>query len=290
MKRSLIIGFLLLLSVSLSAQRLFQKPLKSQKQGTNLAFSDYTIGVKLGCPWSLLLDSEISNVTYSGNIGYSLGLVVEHYYSRFSIGLEGLFSQKGTRMFYEMPYQLSLDPNDIKIFRRDFFFGYNLISVRIPLTYYFKGVIKDDKVVPYLFVAPQIDIPLNFNATIRKGEFLFEPSLSQTTTTTYESFIDERQLPVDKNALLNISALGGVGFMARIPTESSAIIIKFDLAANFGLRNLAEEGFIWKKDKDKLVRKENNHIIRSHDIEANLTILFPIKRRLRDACYSFDKK
>ena len=262
MKRSLVIGFLLLLSVSLSAQRLFQKPLKSQKQGTNLAFSNYTIGVKLGCPWSLLLDSEILNVTYSGNIGYSLGLVAERYYSRFSVGLEGLFSQKGTRMFYEMPYQLSLDPNDIDIFRRDFFFGYNVVSVRVPLTYYFKGVIKDDKMVPYLFVAPQIDIPLNFNATIRKGKFLFEESLTQTTTTTYGSFIDERQQPVDKSALLNISALGGVGLMARIPTESSAIIIKFDLAANFGLRNLAEDGFIWKKDQTtgKLVRKENSHI------------------------------
>lgn len=287
MKRYLVIGFFLFLSVTMSAQRQFRKPLKSQKQGTNLAFSDYTIGVKLGCPWSLMMDSDLKKVTYSGNFGYSLGLVAERYFQRLSVGVEGLFSQKGTKMYYDMPYQVSLTEEGK--FHREYFMGYNVVSVRVPITYYFKGAVKDDKVVPYLFVAPQVDIPLKFNATLRDSKFLYENPPSQTTITTYGDYGDTIRRAVNVKSLLNVSALAGVGLMARIPTESSAIIIKFDLAANFGLRNLAEEGFIWKKDSSgKLVRKENSRIIRSHDAEANLTIIFPIKRRLRDACYYFD--
>ena len=132
MKRFFVIGFFLFLSVTLSAQGHFRKPLRSQKQGTNLAFSNYTVGVKLGCPWSLLKDSELSKVTYSGNFGYTLGFVVERYYSRISIGLEGLFSQKGTRMYYDMPYQESLTTDGI--FHREYYMGYNVASVRIPLS------------------------------------------------------------------------------------------------------------------------------------------------------------
>lgn len=287
MKRYLVIGFFLFLSVTMSAQRQFRKPLKSQKQGTNLAFSDYTIGVKLGCPWSLMMDSELQKVNYSGNFGYSLGLVAERYFQRLSVGVEGLFSQKGTKMYYDMPYQVSLTEEGN--FHREYFMGYNVVSVRVPITYYFKGAVKDDKVVPYLFIAPQVDIPLKFNATLRDIKFLYENPPSQTTITTYGDYGDTIRRAVNVKSLLNVSALAGVGLMARIPTESSAIIIKFDLAANFGLRNLAEEGFIWKKDSSgKLVRKENSRIIRSHDAEANLTIIFPIKRRLRDACYYFD--
>lgn len=289
MKRTLAISILLTLAFSLSAQVQFRKPLKSQRQGANLAFSNYTIGLKLGCPWSVMLDSDLTKVSYNGNIGYNIGIVAERYFSRLSVGIEGLFSQKGNKMYYDLTYQTSLSQDGI--FHREYYLGYNVVSVRTPLTYYFKGAVKDDKVVPYVFVAPQVDIPLGMNATYRQGEFIIENPPTQTTITTYSDVVDKVVSPIDTQALLNISALAGVGLMARIPTETSAIIIKFDIAANYGLRNLAEEGFIWKKDPStgELVQKENSHIIRSHDAEANLTIIFPIKKRLHDACYIFKK-
>lgn len=298
MKRPLAIILFLFLTASLSAQVQFRKPLRSQKQGANLAFSNYTIGLKMGCPWSVMLDSELSKVTYSGNIGYNFGIVAERYFSMFSVGVEALFSQKGTKMYYDMPFQQSLDSTGI--FHREFSTGYNMVSVRVPLTYYFKGIFKNDQIIPYVFIAPQVDIPLSFNATLSKGEFLFKNPPTQTTITNYDIYINNQlesmddtvTKPVNTNALLNIGALAGVGLMARIPTDGSAIIIKFDVAANFGLRNLAEEGFIIKKDHttDEWVMKENDHIIRSHDIEANLSIIIPIKRRLHDACYNFRTK
>ena len=236
------------------------------------------------------MDSKFTKVTYSGNIGYNIGIVVERYFPRMSVGIEGLFSQKGTKMFYNMPYQVSLSENGI--FHREFFMGYNVVSVRVPLTYYFKGTVKDDKVVPYVFAGPQVDVPLQMNATFRQGEFLFENPPTQTTITTYGDVVDKTTTSVDTKALLSTSALVGAGIMARIPTESSAIIIKFDIAANLGLRNMAEEGFIWKKDQNTgaLVLKENIRTIRSHDVEANLTVIIPIKKKLRDACYNFRSK
>lgn len=287
MKKALFIGLLLSLSLTINAQGQFRKPLKSQRQGTNLAFSNYTVGLKLGCPWSVLIDSDLTKVTYTGNIGYTVGFVVERYFSRLSVGLEGLFSQKGTKMFYEVPYQINF--TTFGTFHRELFVGYNVATVRIPLTYYFKGLVKDDKVVPYVFVAPQIDIPLPINTTLRDGAFLFENPPMQTTLTTYGDVVDQVSTPINTQALTSVNALAGLGIMARIPTETSAIIVKFDIAANFGLRNLAEEGFIWKKDASsgKLIPKENTRTIRSHDAEANLTIIIPIKKRLHDACYIY---
>lgn len=289
MKRHLIICILFIFAASANSQGQFNKPLKSQKQGTNLAVSSNTVGLKLGCPWSVIIDSEFSKVKYAGNVGYNFGLVFEHYFSKCSIGLEGMISQKGTKMYYNMSYQQNLTLPGI--FHREYYMGFNLVSVRVPFTFYLNAASKDDKFVPYVFIAPQVDIPLKFNATFRKGEFLMETPPSQTTITTYGSFYNEQTTPLDVTSLYNVGVLAGFGFMTRIQTESSAIIIKFDIAANYGLRNLAEEGFIVKKGNDgKLVFKDNINPIRLHDAEANFTVIFPIRRRLRDACYYFDKK
>ena len=276
-------GFLLLvMSLCIPAQGQFNKPLKSQKQNANLAVSDYTIGLTVGCPWSVMTKSDLSNVKYSGNIGYSAGLLVERYFSRFSLGLEGLFSQKGTRVSYEMPYQISL--NDDGVFARESSLGYNLVSVRLPVSYYLKGTFKDDKIIPYFFIAPQVDFPLRFNATFKDGKFSYGP-ITTTTITTYGSTHDEQSHPVNLNwkKNWNASALAGVGLMARIPTEMSAIIIKFNVALNYGLLNLAWE----KKDGDSPlgVFMPGDLCIRSHDVEANLSVVFPIKKQLKDACY-----
>ena len=227
MKRHLIIGIFLILAASANAQGLFSKPLKSQKQSTNLAASSNTVGVKLGCPWSLIIDSQFSKISYAGNIGYNFGLVFEHYFSKFSIGLEGLFSQKGTKMYYDMPYQESLTTNGI--FHREYYMGYNMVSVRVPITFYFNGATKDDKFIPYMFVAPQVDIPLSFNATFRKGKFLMENPPTQTTITTYGNYYDEQTKPLDVSSLYNVGALAGVGLMTRIHTESSSILGHFVL-------------------------------------------------------------
>ena len=283
-KTSIIITTLLLLAMSLCihAQGQFNKPLKSQKQGANLAFSDYTLGFVFGCPWSYMPKSDLHDVTYQGNIGYSAGMVAERYFNRFSLSLEGLFSQKGTKMYYEMPYQITL--NNDGVYHREFYFGYNLISVRLPVSYYLKGTFKDDKVIPYFFVGPQIDIPLPFNASFKDGKFSVDTTTYSTNITTFGNSHSEVKELVSMG--LNASVLAGMGLMARIPTEGSAIIIKFNVALNYGLINLA-----WESNTDDTFFDQlgmfltGDKCIRAHDLEANLSVVFPIKRRLRDACY-----
>ena len=255
-KLHILLVILLALQLNIHAQTQYRKALKSQESGGNLAISDYTVGVKLGCPWSVMPDSEIEGVTYTGYFGYTFGLVVERHFPRFSVAVEALFSQKGTRMYYDQTYQTSLTEHGT--LPHSFILGYNLAAVRIPVTYYFKGTFKDDKVVPYFFIGPQVEIPLPFNATLREGKFVFE----------------------DNQALHpNVSAVAGLGLMARIPLDGSAIILKLDVGGGFGVLNLAQEGYtVLPKDK----------CIRSHTAEANLTVIIPIKRILRDACYYMD--
>lgn len=286
--RYLLTVILLFLTASMSAQGRFLKPIKSQKQGSNLALSKYTVGLKLGCPWSFMPDSELDKVKYTGNFGYSVGLVAERYFSKISVGFEGLLCQKGTKMYYDMKYQPSYSGSDV--FHREFSLGYNAVSIRVPVTYYLKGTFKDDKLIPYLFVAPQVDVPMGFNAAFKNKKFVIEKPTISSNITTYGNHYDELMETVDLQGNLNVSALAGAGLMARFATDASAIIVKFDVGANFGLRNLAEEGFIWKtNEQKKLVMKENSRVIRSHDLEAHVTLIIPIKKALKDACHYLQK-
>lgn len=294
MKKNLIICILLVALIGLEghAQRLYRKPLKSTRQAM-LGFSDYNVGVKIGCPWSVMIDSELQESTYDGHFGYSAGVFVERSFGRWSVALESDFAQKGTKMHNERPYQISLDT--LGIVRTVYSVAHNVVSLRIPVTYYFKGMVKNDVIVPYVFAGPQVDLPLKFN--LKLSDFTVD-TIANAIITKFDGPKGNKPFSEVKNRfnpVLNVSAFAGLGIMGRIPTDGSAIIIKFDIAANYGIRNLDEEGFIWKqvtddKGKKKIVLKENSHIIRAHDIEANLTVVFPIKKRLHDACYNFRRK
>lgn len=278
--KPVIISILLSLAMTLSIQAhgQFNKPLKSQKQNTNLAFSAYSVGVTIGCPWSYMPKSDLTGVTYKGNFGYSLGIVLERFFSQFSLSLEGLFSQKGTRMYYEMPYQMSL--NEDGLYTREFRYGYNLVSVRLPFSYYLKGTFKNDVVVPYVFIGPQVDFPLPFNAAFQDGNFQVGPATSLNVTQYNDG---HSEVPATLQLDWNASVLAGVGLMTTIPTELSAIMLKFNVAFNYGLINQA-----WKKKEGESPLNmflTGDKCIRSHDVEANLTVIFPIKKHLKDACY-----
>ena len=95
-----------------------------------------------------------------------------------------------------------------------------------------KYAIDNDKVIPYFFIAPQIDLPLPFNAAFRDGKFSYGPVVT-TTVTNYGSFHDEISHPatMDWKKSWNAGILAGVGLMARIPTEMSAIILKFNVTS-----------------------------------------------------------
>ena len=234
-----------------------------------LGFSNYNVGLKLGCPWSFMTKSDLHETVYDGNFGYLIGITGERNLGKLSIGLESTLAQKGTKMHNDKPYQISLLQNGI--LKTQYEVAYNVLTVRVPVTYYFKGMVREDKIVPYVFAGPEADIPFD----------LFKLSMDNTVAATIQQFdgpTGENPLPLKKEAFkpgLNVGLVAGLGFMTKIRFENSAIILKFDAAYNQGLFNLA------------VPTKEER--IFANDVEVNFSIVYPIKKILHDACYNFRK-
>ena len=280
MKRTLLIGLLLtLLCSGAYAQRQFRKPLKSTNQSM-LGFSNYNIGLKLGCPWSFMTKNDLKETTKDGNFGYLIGITGERNLGKLSIALESTFAQKGNRMHNERQYQISL--SQLGILKTQYEVAYNVVTVRVPVTYYFKGMIRGDIIVPYVFAGPEVDIPLGFNFDL----FNFKMNQVEAVTQQFDGPKGDHPLTPIKEAFepgLNVSMVAGLGLMTRIRFENSAIFLKFDAAYNHGLMNLAvptEEAWKWPFEHQE-------KRIFAHDVEVSLTMVYPIKKILHDACYNF---
>lgn len=284
MKKRLVIGIIILLLACTGsfAQNQFRKPLKTTNESI-LGFSNYNIGLKMGCPWSMMTKSDLQETTYNGHFGYLIGIAGERNLGKWSIGLEGTFAQKGAKMHNELPYQISLSQTGV--LKTSFETAYNVIAVRVPVTYYFKGMVKEDLVVPYLFAGLQSDIPLGFNFD------LWHFQMNNPSTSIIQQFdgpTGDNPLPVKEEPFYpgpNVSAVAGMGFMTQVRFENSAIIFKFDIAYNRGIWNLA----VPTKDGWKWPFEQQDTKIFAHDVEANFSIVFPIKKILYDACYYFKK-
>lgn len=282
MKRTLLIGLLLslLFCRGTYAQRQFSKPLKTTSQSM-LGFSNYNVGVKLGCPWSYMTKLGLNETASVSHFGYLIGIIGERNLGKWSVALESALAQKGARMHNEQPYQLSLTQTGI--LKTQYEVAYNVLAVRIPVTYYFRGMAKEDKVVPYVFIGPEIDIPLGFNMNLMP--FSMESPVASVTQ-QYDGPTGNNPLPLKKNSFdlgLNASIAAGVGLMTIIRFENSAIIFKLDAAYNRGLLNLGvptEEAWKWPFEPQE---KQ----IFAHNMEINFSIVYPIKKILHDACYNF---
>ena len=99
-------------------------------------------------------------------------------------------------------------------------------------------MIRDDKIVPYVFAGPEVDIPLGFNFDLLKLSLDNVAAITQQ----FDGPTGENPLPLKKEAFkpgLNVGLVAGLGFMTKIRFENSAILFKFDAAYNRGLMNLA---------------------------------------------------
>jgi len=261
----------MLVCLDVQAQRKFRKPLKSTNNQAILGFSNYNVGMKVGCPWSVMIDSDLQETTYEGHFGYLAGFFVERSINRWSIAAEVDFAQKGTKMHNEREYQISL--GQIGKLKTIYSVAYNVISLRLPITYYFKGIM-DGKVVPYVFAGPQVDLPMKFNLNL--NDF----SIDSIVMAHLEKFDGPKgedpysNDPIDFNPVLNVSAFAGLGLMSKIRFANSAIIFKLDAGVNYGILNLA-----------KPEAKKRGGSIHAHDLEVNFSVVYPIKKILHDACY-----
>jgi len=273
MRKSIVITilFTLLFCMGAFAQGQYRKPLKSSNQ-SKLGVSNYNIGLKLGCPWSYFDKSDLHETSIDGNYGYLIGLIGERNLGKWSIALEGTLAQRGTKMHNEKAYQISMGADGI--LRTEYQLAYNVVAVRIPITYYLKGIIKDDVVIPYLFAGPEIDIPLPFNFDLAS----MHADSIVAIKTRYDGpegkdFLDETRTSI--SPMINASVAAGIGLMSKIRIESNALYFKFDAGINYGLLNLADASF-----------KSQGGSIHAHNLEVNFSIVYPIKRILYDACHN----
>lgn len=283
MKRTLLIGILLFLLFwgETYAQRQYKKPLKSTSQSM-LGFSNYNIGVKLGCPWSYMTKSDLVKTVNEGHFGYLIGITGERNLGKWSVAVESALAQKGAKMHNDKTYQISL--LQYGTLKTQYEVAYNVLTVRIPVSYYFKGMIRDDKIVPYVFAGPEVDIPLGFNFDLLKLSLDSVAAITQQ----FDGPTGENPLPQKIEAFkpgINVSMVAGLGFMTKIRFENSAILFKFGVAYNRGLMNLAvptEEAWKWPfETQDKRIF--------ANDVEVSVSIVYPIKKILHDACYNFRK-
>ena len=286
MKRTLLIGLLLILFCCCEtyAQRQFRKPLKSTHQSMQ-GFSNYNIGLKIGCPWSYMSKSDLRETTHDGHFGYLGGITAERNLGKWSIGLEGTFAQKGTKMHNKKPYQMSIFPMQEGILRTQYEVAYNVVTIRIPFTFYLKGLIGNDKVIPYVFAGPEVNIPLGFNFDL----WNFKMDTVVAVTKQFDGPTGQDPLPEEREAFkpgINVSMVAGMGLMTHVRFENSAIILKFDAAYNRGLMNLA----VPTKEAWKWPFEHQEKRIFAHDVEFNVSIVYPIKRILHDAFYNFRTK
>lgn len=263
-KLLLFLSILFLASANCLAQGRYRKPLRTSSQ-TKLGFSNYNIGLKLGCPWSYMTKSDLQKTSIDGHFGYLGGLSVERNLGKWSVALEGSFAQKGNRMHNEREYQISLTQKGL--LKTTYSVAYNVVAIRVPVTYYFQGVVKEDMVIPYVFLGPEVDIALDttVNAVIQKYD-----------GPTGEHFFSETPTPFSPPPI-NISVVAGAGLMTKVRIENNALYFKLDVAYNRGLMNLnlpTQEG------------SQENQIF-AHDVEINFSIVYPIKKILHDACYYF---
>lgn len=282
--KSLRLCFPLLLLLSMlaltgKAQPAFRKPLKDSPVYGN-HYSDYHVGLKIGCPWNILTKSDIDPI-YLGHFGGELGITAERSFQSFAVGLEFLWAQRGTKMLGQGTYQSSL--HDFDTMRFETAIAYDVITLRVPLTWYMTPP-ASKTVTPYLFVAPGVEHSLkkrlNFPAESFKA-FLKEPFTDPSITYT-ESIGDQTQTSPDEPwtpPFLNAYLLAGTGVMITIPSKVVSFHLKCDVGVNLGLLNLASNAL-----------KEQGVSIRSHGLEAGLTLMFDIHPPLRDACYYFGKK
>ena len=279
-KLILLLTLIMLAGTKSYAQGQYRKPLKSTNQSI-LGFSNYNIGLKLGCPWSYMSKSDLKETAYDGHFGYLAGITGERNLGKWSVALEATFAQKGTKMHNKKPYQISIEQEGI--LKTEYEVAYNMATVRVPVTYYFKGTVKDDKVVPYAFGGPEFDIPLGFNLDLLSFSMNREV---KAITKRFDGPTGENPLPikeVDFNPGINIGMVVGMGLMTKVRFENSAVIFKFDVAYNRGLMNLSaptKEAWKWPFEKQDIRTF-------AHDVEASFSIVFPFKKILHDACYNF---
>lgn len=281
MKVKFIIGilFLSLFSMTGYAQRQFQRQYQKQLRSsleTNSTLGKFYVGVSVGCPWSRLSITNLNETSNRGHVGYLVGLHAEHFFKNFSVGLNASLTQRGTKMKNKQEYQISLNQNGLM--DKTMTIVYDVAAIRIPFSYYLNGVTSNKRVIPYLFVMPELDLPMPFSIHGKGNSWI--PSI-QTPMIETTSIIDQGQATVVSETAhpkMDVGVAVGAGLLFLVHSEGSSMLVKLNAGINACFLDQASDAL-----------KEKEISVFSQNLELSATVMFRLKKPLRDAGYYFSR-
>ena len=275
-KFNIIITLCLMVVVPLQAQ--FAKPLKSR----NLNASNSSF-ISVGITGSFAANDMIYTAMHKGEfqvyLGPTAGIAVEYNTMKnVGIGLDVSYVMRGAREATSSTF-LS-DYSTMTTARVNYEMSLKGVEARIPVTLYLGS---GETVKPYVYLAPRVSVWLG--DSIRWKRTYDDASYAPVVYTH----------AVDKGTMnpYDISVVAGLGVCSRIMLGQMPLFLKFDV--NYGIRvlstfskeeiaaaNEGSETFVFYGFGD--VEHEDLGRRYLQNAEARLTILIPIKKRLKDAC------
>ncbi len=271
--------FLLIFSIlsvaSLQAQ--FAKPLKNKSLIVRNT-SPFSIGVTGSFAANDMWYTSVSKAKLSPYLAPAAGLAFEwNTMQRVSVGIDASYAMRGTNEAFATEFLSSYTTTTFA--RVDYAMRMNAVEVRVPVTLYLG---YGETFRPYVYVAPRFDLWLNGN--LRWERTYDDESYAPVV---YESELNKATIrPYD------ISAVAGVGICSRLMIKQTRLFLKFDLSygmsvpSNFSQQEVNEEiSFQGWGD----IEHETLGQRRLQNVEARLTLLLPLRNRLKDAC-TFDQQ
>lgn len=263
-----------LLTHTATAQQ-FRKPLASSRDHMVTNDARFNIGVTGGLDfttWFHLQGRQASNYHIASyapqmpdSLGYFGGLALEYMLTdNFSVGLNVVYARHSMKLHHvndSVPVgylqygevETVLDAN------------YRCIEAFIPFTYYMT-LASTKNIKPYVYLAPRVSyvlesLPNNMTVTELENGDVVHSEVVPFGTNTYRD--------------LNVGATAGVGSLFKINTANYYFLLKFDISANMNALSTFTAADL---------ENEFNHLRYSADAHATLTLMMPVKKRLKGAC------
>ncbi len=289
MKKPSTIILLFFLTIGLTAQAQFNKPLQSARSRANSNEAKYNIGLEGGLTSTYWVHFGGTNTPYKSpfNLGVMGGLIVERMLNgNTSIALEGLYAMRNTQLNYEVlnfPVSLGLGIEHNKDFYRQFNAEYQEVDVQVPLTHYLSnGIIR-----PFVYVAPRVSIPLSGTMVWQKREIL-EYGTENQHFSEIGAVVDSVEFNAQNTRQFNVGLVLGAGVLYKLNVGNYYLLLKLDASAH--------AAFINSFTSEEIHGESQNVVGASYidpyllgmrfntDASVKFTLLFPLKKQLQGAC------
>lgn len=276
MKKRVLILVLTFLSVA-SLQAQFAKPLKRNDYVCRNT-SPFSIGITGSFAANDMWYTSVSEAKLNPYLAPTAGLAFEWNTMRgLAVGLDASYAIRGTNEVFATEFLTSYSTTTFA--RVDYTMRMTAVEMRIPITWYLG---YGETFRPYIYVAPRFDLWLN-------GDLRWERTYDDASydPVVYESVLNKATItPYD------LSAVAGVGLCSRIMVKRTQLFLKFDLSygmsvlSNFSQQEV-DESIPFQGWGD--IEHETLGERRLQNVEARVTLLLPLRKRLKDAC-AFDQK